>query len=110
MGETPHGYPLIARTDSQRMMRTMKTNPTSRTEEPAGAPPRCGPHPPHRLDLLNEGLVKQIAPQTPLPCRADRHKIVEQAEVVLSEARAVAAQVDRCLEIPVSANRVPGLF
>ena len=88
----------------------MKTNPTGRAAEPAGAPPRCEPNPPRHLDLLNEGIVKQIAPHSLLPCRADRQKIVEQAEVVLSEARDVAAQVDRYLEISVSTNGVPGLF
>jgi len=31
----------------------------------------------------------------PLLCRADRQKIIEQAELALTKARAVAAQCDR---------------
>ncbi|HEY5910657.1 MAG TPA: response regulator [Verrucomicrobiae bacterium] len=40
-------------------------------------------------------MVKHFAPHMPLPCRADRQKLIEQAQRVVAEARATADQLDR---------------
>jgi hypothetical protein len=88
----------------------MKTNPTSRAEEPAGAQSECRPNPSGRIHVLDEELVNHPALHTPLPCRADRQRIVEQAERVLSEAQALAEQWDLSFRPPITANRLPGIF
>jgi hypothetical protein len=44
---------------------------------------------------MDEGRINHSAPERPLPCRADRQKIMEQANLVLAEARLVAEQSDR---------------
>jgi hypothetical protein len=51
-------------------------------------------------------MVKHFAPHRPLPCRADRQKIVERAKLVLVEARATAERLDRSFEV-ISAQRLP---
>jgi hypothetical protein len=40
-------------------------------------------------------MVNHSGLQTRLPCRADRQKILEQAILVLAEARGIATQVER---------------
>lgn len=39
--------------------------------------------------------ANDLAPHRPLPCRIDRQKVVDQANLVLAEARAIADQSDR---------------
>ena len=39
-------------------------------------------------------MTNQSAHERPLPCLADRRKIIEQAQLVLLEARAVAKHLD----------------
>jgi hypothetical protein len=39
-------------------------------------------------------MVNHSVPHGPLPCRAHRSKIVEQAKLVLAEAQALAEQLD----------------
>ena len=43
--------------------------------------------------------VDPSAPHRSLPCRADRQKIIEHAELVLAEARAIARQWDGSLAL-----------
>jgi hypothetical protein len=47
------------------------------------------------MEATEEEIVNQLAPHRPLPCREDRQKILEQAEVVVAQARAIAEHLDR---------------
>jgi hypothetical protein len=40
-------------------------------------------------------MLNYPAPYRPLPCRAERQKIIEQAQLVLAEARAIAEEWDQ---------------
>ena len=40
-------------------------------------------------------MLNHPLPHQPLPCRADRQKIIAQAEIVLAEARAIVEQCDQ---------------
>lgn len=44
-------------------------------------------------------MVNHAAAEWRLPCRAERQKIVEQANLVLAKARAVAEQSDQSLAL-----------
>jgi hypothetical protein len=46
---------------------------------------------------MDDKLPEHAVPGRSLPCRADRQKIMEQAHLVLAEARLVAEQSDRFL-------------
>lgn len=48
-------------------------------------------------------MVGHILSHSPLPCRADRKEILEQAKLVLTKARAIAEQVDQSVG-PLSAE------
>jgi hypothetical protein len=69
----------------------MKNNSPSHAGEPAGAQAACGTSPPRRIHVIDDEIVNPVAPHRPLPCRADRQKIIQQANLVLAEARAIAA-------------------
>ena len=43
---------------------------------------------------MDKEMINHSAPERPLPCRADRRKIIEEAELILAEARAVGEQSD----------------
>ena len=43
---------------------------------------------------MDKEMINRSAPERPLPCHADRRKIIEQAELILAEARAIAEQSD----------------
>ena len=43
---------------------------------------------------MDNEMIKHSAPERPLPCRADRTKIIEQAKLILTQARVVAQQLD----------------
>lgn len=49
-------------------------------------------------------MFDHLAPRRPLPCREDRQKIIEQAEFVLTQARAIAEQSDQVFAL-LSAQR-----
>ena len=51
-------------------------------------------------------MVNHFAPHRPLPCRADRQKIIERAKLVLVEARATAERLDRSFDV-ISAEWSP---
>jgi hypothetical protein len=40
-------------------------------------------------------MVNNLPPPTLLPCPADRQKIIEEAKLVLTEARVIVEQLDR---------------
>ena len=40
-------------------------------------------------------MFNNLPPRTPLPCPADRQKIIEEAKLVLTEARVIVEQLDR---------------
>ena len=39
-------------------------------------------------------MSKHLVPYQPLPCQAERKKIIDQAELVLNEARSITARCD----------------
>jgi len=43
---------------------------------------------------MDDQMINHFAQERRLPCRSDRTKIIEQAKLVLAEARAVAKQLD----------------
>jgi len=43
---------------------------------------------------VDDQMINHFAQERRLPCRSDRTKIIEQAKLVLAEARAVAKQLD----------------
>ena len=48
---------------------------------------------------MDDVISNHSGPGRSLPCRADRQKIMEQANLVLAEARLVAEQSDRTLAL-----------
>jgi hypothetical protein len=52
-------------------------------------------------------MSSHLDPQSPLPCRADREKIIEHAELVLTKARVIAEQWDQTFT-RLSAERPSG--
>ena len=48
---------------------------------------------------MDDEMINYSAPGRSLPCRADRQKIMERANLVLAEARLVAEQSDRILAL-----------
>lgn len=48
---------------------------------------------------LDAVMINQFAPGISLPCPVDRQKIMEQAKLVLAEARVVGEQSDRTLAL-----------
>lgn len=96
MGEIPHGEPRNDTPDLPAYaFRSMETNRTSRAEEPASAPARFGTDPPGRLQAIEEETVNSSAPHPPLPGRTDRQEILDRANLILAEARAIAAHSQR---------------
>lgn len=49
-------------------------------------------------------VSNHLDPYAPLPCRADRQKLIKQAELVLTDARALAEQWDQTFPL-LSAER-----
>jgi hypothetical protein len=49
-------------------------------------------------------MSSHLDPQSPLPCRADRQKIIEHAEFILTKARTITTQWDPIFT-PPSAER-----
>ena len=100
MGEIPYGEhrpPTPSRPGYDG--RAMNLDATSRAGAPAGATTPGGTDLLRRIRVIDDETVNLVAPSTPsrpLPCRADRQKIVEQASLVLSEAQVIAEQSDRC--------------
>jgi len=59
-------------------------------------------------------MSNHLDPHAPLPCRADRQKLIKQAELVLTDARAIAEQWDQIFALlsaerplPVCGNAAP---
>jgi hypothetical protein len=74
----------------------MNLDGTSHAGAPAGATTPGGTDLRRRIRVIDDEIVNLVAPSRPLPCRADRQKIIEQVSLVLAEARTVAEQSDRC--------------
>ncbi|HTL17825.1 MAG TPA: hypothetical protein VL793_11350 [Patescibacteria group bacterium] len=47
----------------------------------------------------DDKMINHAAPRMALPCRAGRQKIMEQANLVLAEARLVAEESDRTMAL-----------
>lgn len=56
---------------------------------------------------MDDEMINYCAPGRLLPCRANRQKIMDQANLVLAEARLVAEQSDRTLAL-LAAKRPAG--
>ena len=96
MGEIPHGEPRNDTPDFPAYdFRSMKSNRTSRAGEPASAQARFGTNPPDRIQAIAEETANLLAPHRPLPSRADRQEILDQAGLILAEARAIAEHSQR---------------
>jgi hypothetical protein len=95
MGEIPHGeYRPATPSCPGYDGRAMNLDATSGA--PAGVKTPGGTGRPRRIHVIDAEIVNLLAPPRPLPCRADRQKIIEQVTLVLAEARTVAEQSDRC--------------
>lgn len=53
---------------------------------------------------ISTSMSNHLDPYAPLPCRADRQKLIKQAELVLTDARALAEQWDQTFAL-LSAER-----
>jgi PAS domain S-box-containing protein len=105
MGETPCGEPRPGMSGwPTYACRAMNNNKTSHPEEPAGAKMPCGTDLARRIHVLDDEIVNLVALPRLLPCRADRQRILDQVNLVLAEARAIAEQSDRCFAL-LSAGR-----
>jgi hypothetical protein len=96
MGEIPYGEyrpptPSCPGYDGH----AMNLDETSHTGAPAGAKTPGGPNLPRRIHVIDDELVNLVAPSRPMPCRADRQKIIELVTLVLAEAQTIAEQSDR---------------
>jgi hypothetical protein len=60
----------------------------------AGEPQAIEPH-----NQMDHGMINHSAPGKTLPCLADRQEILEQANLLLAEARAVADRSDRTMAL-----------
>jgi hypothetical protein len=79
----------------------MKDNRILPAWESAGTTAPSQKSPPHRILVVDdEDCLRELStPYRPLPCQADRQKIIAQAELVLAEARAIARQWDGSLAL-----------
>jgi hypothetical protein len=56
---------------------------------------QVGTDPPHHILAADRAVLDLLAPDRPLPCWADRQRIIEQASLTLAKAQATAAHFDR---------------
>jgi hypothetical protein len=53
---------------------------------------------------MDENITAYLAAEMPLPCQAHREKILEHVRLVLTQARVVAEQSDRTIEMLSAEN------
>jgi hypothetical protein len=55
----------------------------------------CRAEPPHPSLVAGGAILDLLAPDRPLPCWADRQRIIEHASLTVAKAQATAAHFDR---------------
>jgi hypothetical protein len=99
-GKHPTVNPVIVRRHIQCILLAMRRSEILPTVESASAQAEYETYPPQHNLVAGGAMLDLLAPGRPIPCRADRQRIIEHASLTVAKAQATAAHFDRFFMFP----------